>query len=305
MSDSFEQRNFTFAFQNPSYMQSTVTTAETHDYLVQKLSKIYDEGEAKSVAKILFEDAFNVKNPSENSFMELSHLPKFDKYLKKLLKHEPLQYVLGQADFYGLKFYVNPSVLIPRQETEELVVAVKEYAKSIDNQSVIKILDIGTGSGCIPVSLFKNLENCEITAIDVSEDALKIASKNAKANKADIQFKKLDFLNDGLWNELGKFDIIISNPPYVLQKEISLMPQRVHEFEPHIALFVDDDKGLIFYEKISAFAQNHLNEAGAVFLECNEFNASTVLDLYKDAGFKNTELRKDISGKDRLVIAQV
>lgn len=286
-------------------MQSTVTTAETHDYLVQKLSKIYDEGEAKSVAKILFEDAFNVKNPSEKTFMELSQLPKFDKYLGKLMKHEPLQYVLGQADFYGLKFFVNPSVLIPRQETEELVVAVKEFAKSLDNQSVIKILDIGTGSGCIPITLFKNLKICEITAIDVSEDALKIAAKNAKANKADIQLKKLDFLNDSLWDELGKFDVIISNPPYVLQKEISLMPQRVHKFEPHIALFVDDDKGLIFYDKISAFAKNHLNEGGAVFLECNEFNAESVLELYKDAGFAKSELQKDISGKDRLVVAQI
>ncbi len=282
-------------------MKSSITIKEAYGYLVEKLSTIYELPEAQSVAKILFEDAFKIYQPSGEK-MDLKDLMKFSKYEARLMENEPVQYVLGQADFFGLKLHVNKDVLIPRQETEELVFNIRKNIKKRESQSEIRILDIGTGSGCIAIWLAKNIENAKVTAIDVSANALEIARKNAKQNKASVEFIELNFLDENAWSELGTFDIIVSNPPYVLQKEKTLMPRRVTNFEPHLALFVDDQDGLIFYKQISAFAKDHLSENGSIYLECNEFNGSEVLKHYNESGYKDAALEKDLMGKERLLI---
>ena len=283
-------------------MISNIHTIEAREYLCDILAKAkYPTSEANSVAKILFEDAFSIKNFTTEQFLSYSELSKLEKYVKKLAEHQPVQYVLGQADFYGHKFLVNKHVLIPRQETEELVHLAEKYLQSIDSQRVVKILDVGTGSGCIPISIAKKFPNAEITAVDVSADALIVAAKNAKTYKVKINFMLLDFLKTANWEQLDQYDLILSNPPYIPTKEKKIMPKRVVKFEPAEALFVENSAPLIFYQKICEFAKSHLNPHGKVILECNEFNATEVEKLYKNEGFSNVELVKDIAGADRLV----
>ena len=282
-------------------MKSTVTSKEAFEFLTENLSKIYELPEAQSVAKILFEDAFNIHDPSED-FMELKDLMKFSKYEARLMKNEPVQYVLGQADFYGLKLMVNSHVLIPRQETEELVFNIRKNIKQENINKKIKILDIGTGSGCIAIWLAKNIENVEVTAIDVSQDALDVAIQNAKNNKVEVDFKVIDFLDEANWSDMEKFDIIVSNPPYIIPSEKAIMPNRVKDYEPHLALFVEAADGLIFYRKISEFAKSHLAPNGSIYLECNEFSGAKVMAHFNKVGYTNTHLEKDLMGKERMVI---
>jgi len=284
-------------------MFSNIHTIEAREYLCDILVKAnYPTSEADSVAKILFEDALSIKHFTTEQFLTYSELSKLEKHVKKLAEHQPIQYVLGQADFYGHKFLVNKHVLIPRQETEELVHLAEKYLQKIDRERVVKILDIGTGSGCIPISIAKKFPNAEITAVDVSADALIVAAKNAKSHKVKINFLLLDFLKKSNWERLEQYDLILSNPPYIPNEERKIMPKRVIKFEPKEALFVDDSEPLIFYQKICEFAKMHLNPHGKVILECNEFNAVEVEKLYKNEGcFTNVELVKDIAGADRLV----
>ena len=272
---------------------------EYFNLLVRKLTPIYGKGEAKSIARIVFEDAFRLFDFS--SVRPFLFQQEFQSIQERLLKKEPVQYVLGQADFYGLKFKVTPDVLIPRSETEELV----HWILETNQLEAPRILDIGTGSGCIPITLKKKIPLAEVMAVDISEGALAVAQENAQLNEVFVSFKQVNILNKGEWTQLPQFDIIISNPPYIPTTEASLMPHWVKDFEPSLALFVSKDDPLIFYRTISKFTLSHLDSMGFLFFEMNEFNATKVKALLMDEGYEDVELQKDLFGKERMITARI
>lgn len=278
----------------------TVKTA--YQYLVKHLEEIHDTGEAQSIARIVFEDAFQVFNFQKESILSDEKIKRLEEIKTRLATHEPIQYILGEADFYGLKFLVNPLVLIPRAETEELVFWIEETVK--EKKTLTSVLDIGTGSGCIPVTLKKHLPSLQVSATDVSRDALKTAASNAEKNKTELKFIEADILQKEVWKLFDTYDIIVSNPPYIPQREKDLMPAQVLENEPHLALFTTDEDPLIFYRTIGLFAQKKLRKNGCLFFECNEFNAPEVASLLLRQGWKNVELRKDMQGKERMIKAE-
>ena len=293
-------------------VKSELTISDAIHDLVQNLTPQYGEGEARSIARLVFEDYFNLKSMSENDEMLFQSFLKedYESIKAQILRGLPVQYVLGFAWFYGIKFKVNNSVLIPRPETEELVEWVLETINALKNiENPLKIIDIGTGSGCIPIILKIKNPSLEVTAIDVSESALITASRNAARHNVSVDFKRIDILNENDWIPLSHFDIIISNPPYIPHAEKALMEDNVLSHEPHLALFVDDDNPLVFYEKIANFAIKHgsfplkTNAQRLLFFECNEFNAHEVVSMLHKKGFENIELKKDMSGKDRMIKA--
>ena len=241
---------------------------------------------------------------------------------QRLLQYEPVQYVLGEADFYGLKFRVNANVLIPRHETEELVYWIIETVKERSRRtmdieyrvnpsdlipqhlSVSTLLDIGTGSGCIPITIKKKCPEITVHALDVSDGALEVAHENAMLNRVEVAFHLMDILNETRWEELPTFDIIVSNPPYIPMKEKALMPTHVLAFEPSLALFVENDEPLLFYQIICSFAMQKLKKGGLLFFELNEFSGEKVLDWMKQTGFQECELKKDLNGKIRMAKGQ-
>ena len=219
--------------------------------------------------------------------------------LKRLKQQEPLQYITGIAHFRGLEFKVNSSVLIPRPETEELVGWVVEEAGLRMPKA---ILDIGTGSGCIAISIKKEHTDTSVYALDVSPEALTIAEENAANLGADITFYQADILNKDACTSLPHFDVIVSNPPYVTPADREKMQKNVTDYEPGLALFVEEDDPLIFYRAIIDFSIDHLNKSGKLFFECNESNADEVVALLKKGGFDDVELRSDMRGKERMVL---
>ncbi len=230
---------------------------------------------------------------------------------KQLEQEVPLQYIIGKTEFYGLPFVVNKHVLIPRPETEELVAWVvsessrfktfNTSAKQTTETKQLKILDIGTGSGCIPVSLKKQLPFAEISAIDISNDALSVAKKNAVLNNVDIHFILQDILKTVALDQ--HYDIIISNPPYVRELEKKELKNNVLKNEPHVALFVENDNPLIFYDKIAELAKNYLNKNGLLFFEINQYLGTETIHLVNEKGLKNIQLKKDMFGNDRIIVA--
>jgi release factor glutamine methyltransferase len=275
--------------------------------LVSTLTPPYGDREAASISRWLFDDYFNIKahNTNDELMFETFLQTDFLSIKERLLNGEPIQYITGFAWFYGLKFKVNPNVLIPRPETEELVEWVLQ---TVGKRKGMSVLDIGTGSGCIPVTLKLKNPNLEVSAVDISEGALITASRNAYRQNADVIFQRLDILNEDNWANLGKFNIIVSNPPYIPTAEKALMERNVLAFEPELALFVEDDNALIFYEKIAEFAKKHLfTEGGAdyLFFECNQYNALDVVEMLQKMGFSEVELRKDMSGNDRMIRANL
>ncbi len=221
--------------------------------------------------------------------------------IKRLLKDEPFQYILGFEEFYGYKFQVNKNVLIPRPETEELV---EWILSNCQEDRIYKILDIGTGTACIPISLSKNLKGSKIFACDISTKALEIATINNKINHTEVVLFQLDIIDKSKWKNKQNFDVIVSNPPYIPNKEKTLMSNNVLLHEPHIALFVADENALVFYKIIAEFAILNLKDNGFLFFECNEFNAKDVVKMLKEKNFYNIELAKDLSGSDRMIKCQ-
>lgn len=215
--------------------------------------------------------------------------------LKRLQEFEPIQYVLEEAHFYNLTFHVNPAVLIPRPETEELVHFILEMCKVVQ---VSSMLDIGTGSGCIAVSLKKHQPACTVYAMDISEDALETARENAAFNQTPIALIHADILH---YTSTLKFDLIVSNPPYIKEDEKEAMHVNVLKYEPHGALFVSNQKPLVFYQAIADFAITNLNDNGHLFFEINEYLGQETVDLLVAKGFKDITLRKDMQGKDRMI----
>ena len=279
--------------------------------MTKELNKVYDNAELKNIIELVIEHITNMTRAEQVKnrlpYLTCTQLEDLDAITERLKKNEPVQYVLGEAWFAGMKFKVNRNVLIPRPETEELVDWI---VKAINAQYSIfnvqcSIMDIGTGSGCIPITLKKKLPQATVSAIDVCSEALFTATENAIELKAEVDFLLLDFLDEEKWKKLGQYDIIVSNPPYVKQSEISTIHERVKEFEPHLALFVPDDDALVFYKKLADFSLKHLNAHGNLFVEINEALGETVVKLFQSAGFTNIELRKDMQGKERMVMASV
>ena len=281
----------------------------TYDEFVTALQQSrFDPREAQSIARIVFEDCFQLQRSQfPDATLNDTQATRLQSIFASLQRQEPLQYILGQADFYGLKFKVVSRVLIPRPETEELVEWVLETIKSPSFSTSPCLLDIGTGSGCIPITLAKKLPRAEVWGLDVSEAAIALARENAQLNQVQVHWREADILQEAQWlqhfPEHPIFDVIISNPPYIPEREQVLMPPQVTRFEPHLALFVADDDPLIFYRQIACFARQYLRTNGYLFFECNEYNASEVAAMLGEMGWKEIVLQKDLSGKERMIRA--
>lgn len=277
----------------------------------QELRLLYDESELQQIIFLLLAEVkgFSRTDLQLRSSQELDEesIVKLEDFVHQLRAGRPLQYVLGYAWFCGMKYIVNENVLIPRPETEELVEWILSIpVGSMDSilNSHISALDIGTGSGCIAVSVKKALPAATVHAIDISEEALRVAKQNAEANAAAVNFFQGDILSADFRSTNGeKFDIIVSNPPYIRKSEMHTMTAQVKDHEPHTALFVEDDDPLIFYSAIADFAKAHLKEGGQLFFEINANFGPQVRDLLLAKGFQNVALKKDLSGNFRMVRA--
>jgi release factor glutamine methyltransferase len=276
----------------------------------QELDATYDKNEVDSFFFISLESFYNITRIklAVNPQLILDDNEKILNALKRLKGQEPIQYIIGNTEFFGLPFKVNNHVLIPRPETEELVdwILTSDPRPNPDSYRYqdLTILDIGTGSGCIAISLAKNLKNAKFYALDVSKEALKVARKNAELNDVKVEFIQVDILKIEGISDL-KFDIIVSNPPYVRKLEKKLMKPNVLNNEPHLALFVEDENPLQFYKVITEFAVNNLKDNGMLFFEINEYLGNEMIQLLKDNHFKNIELKQDIFKKDRMIKGQM
>lgn len=271
------------------------------EYISNQLLDKYSKSELKIVTSLILKDVANLSffDIVNCKFKNLSNTEKqkIIDIIERLLNNEPIQYVLGKTEFYGLDLKVNSSVLIPRPETEELV----EWILLEISQINPHLLDIGTGSGCIAIALAKHLHYGTVDAWDISDDALAVANENATINDVSIKFTKVDVLKPVDINK--KFDIIVSNPPYITVSEKNMMERNVLDFEPHEALFVPDDESLIFYHKIADIAKKMLNKNGRLYFEINQANGTEIAELLQRKGFINVELKNDISGNSRMIRA--
>ena len=277
------------------------------------LKNIQDEQEIESFFFILTEYLHNLKriDVALNPDFEISDaaIEKWNAILAQLQQEKPIQYITREAWFYGLRFEVNENTLIPRPETEELVEWIIESQKSKVKSQKFEILDIGTGTGCIPISLKANLPHVNVSAIDVSEKALEVARRNAVSNKVEINFIQTNILEVEDLSQLQtpnfqlptSFDIIVSNPPYVRNLEKEEIKKNVLDYEPHLALFVEDTDALLFYRKIAQLALENLSPNGLLFFEINQYLGKETVELLENLGFKNIELKKDIYGNDRMI----
>ena len=255
---------------------------------IEAIHQHYSISEATKIAE-LFTEKFDLETTDHQFILQC---------IERINMHEPIQYILEEAWFYDIPIYVNKHTLIPRPETEELVDIILKENK---NKSNLCIIDIGTGSGCIPIILKRKFNNSHLYALDISYDALEVARRNASHYKANIHFIENDFLNSSTF-DLPVFDIIVSNPPYIPQQEHEIMDKNVTLFEPHSALFVPDNHPLVFYEGIKDFAKNHLNPLGIIYVETYYQYAVETALIYETAGYE-TAILKDISGNNRFVRA--
>ncbi len=281
-----------------------MTVLEFKRYFKKELSELYNESESAELFLIFAQevigfDRFEVRRFSNQELLK-SHIDDFQMVLEQLKTGKPFQHILGKTEFYGMDFFVDENVLIPRPETEELLeFALDKIQNSEFKTKKFKVLDIGTGSGIIPIVIKKQFPEATVSAIDFSEKALEVAKKNATFHNTEISFIKQDFLNQNL-NET--FDVIVSNPPYIGIEEESEIGDSVKEFEPKMALFSPTSDALIFYRKIAEYAVNHLSENGMIFLEINQKLGKETLELFKH--FSESRLLQDISGNDRIVFVK-
>jgi release factor glutamine methyltransferase len=267
------------------------------------LRGIYGKEEAQAIFLIALDHVLQYKRADFllKKAEKLSAVPlvELQKILLELQSGKPVQQVIGETVFYGLPFKVSPAVLIPRPETEELVEWILE-STGLDQAtgSRLRLIDIGTGSGCMAVSLKKHLPSAEVFALDISEDALEVAKANALLNKVSIDFIQADIRQYG---SAQRFDVVLSNPPYITLGEKKEMANHVLDHEPHLALFVPDERPLVFYEAIADFAWNSLSDMGLLFFEINEHLAKETIEMLQAKSFTNMELKKDMQGKDRMI----
>lgn len=283
----------------------TKTIQAEYRSIIQQFSEIYSAEEARAIADRLFEHIFKFTPAqrvlSGNTIPGAELLKQLQEAAKRIQDHVPLQYVTGHAYFMEMEFKVSPSVLIPRPETEELVSMIIGQLKDHDDLQQPGILDIGTGSGCIAVSLKHYLPGSEVTAVDISVEALAVAAANAGLYKADVQFIKADILDPGCWELLPVCDVIVSNPPYVTHLEKPLMLPNVLNYEPHTALFVPDDDPLLFYRAILRFAKCKLSNKGVLWFEINEMYGPELKNMAIDQGFSEVNIIFDFRGKSRFL----
>lgn len=275
---------------------------EIYQDFLQQLKGLYGTGEATAITNMVFENFCNLRKSDiitkENEPVDDKTLKDLQLALPRLLNYEPLQYIIGKAWFYNVAFEVNKDVLIPRPETEELVLEAINFLQTHATKNVI---DIGTGSGCIPISIKKNITNTEVIGIDVSMAAIAVAKRNSIANEVNIDFRNIDFLVEENYNTLPKFDLIISNPPYIPEEEKTILDKNVTLHEPHIALFVPQHDALIFYKKIALFADTHLNNNGKIMVEIHENLAKETAAIFTEKKYV-VEIKKDMQGKERMLI---
>ena len=276
--------------------------------MLHRLLEVYPEGEARALVRYVLEVRYNISIPDiymgkDRHFSE-EERAELDFIVERLLHQEPVQYILGQADFHGLTFHVAPGVLIPRPETEELVDWVLEELGRLKNATV---LDVGTGSGCIAVSLAKTCPGAKVSALDVSPAALEIAHANAQAIGVEVNMLCGDILHPDGNDVLSKssWDIIVSNPPYICDSEAMEMSKNVLGFEPHEALFVPDDNPLLFYRRIAELGHKLLGKGGKVYCEINQALGWQTSNLLAIMGYHSVELRRDLSGNDRMIKAEL
>ncbi len=278
---------------------------QAYQQLLLQLSTIYDNREAANIANWVIEYI-----TEQNKINRILHpdipisekqLAELEMYTTQLLQHQPVQYVLKEAWFFGLHFYVNEHVLIPRPETEELVKWTLDFLQE-NNLKEKKVLEIGTGSGCISIALKKNNPHLQITSIDISAEALAVAKQNASSLQSTITFKEINFLIESNWDKLEQYYVIISNPPYIKESEKDSINKNVLAYEPHLALFVLDTDALIFYKKIAAFGKQHLLPKGKIFVEINEALGKETQEVFEQTGY-TTQLKKDLQGKERMLMA--
>jgi release factor glutamine methyltransferase len=285
-----------------------MTMQEAQQQLLTSLYELYDNREAANIANWVMEHVTGMRKidriMNKQSLLSPDGMAKLEQYTRELLTHKPVQYVLHEAWFCGMSFYVDESVLIPRPETEELVEWIVEEVRSRKYEVGKDILDIGTGSGCIPISLKKKLPQADIYACDVSAPALTVAAKNAATQQTDINFIHADFLDAATWPTLPAVDIIVSNPPYIPQHNQHSMLPNVLAYEPHLALFVPNEDPLLFYDAIACFAQQKLLPGGTIFAEIHEDLGAQTKTLFESKGFV-AEVKKDFQGKERMVKANV
>lgn len=282
-------------------MQSRYTIVTGRKKFREDLSDLYDTTEIDSLYSMVVEYVLGFTNTQQllysNNEIDQEKWQNFQDILSKLKVNEPIQYIINESDFYGLKFSLQNNVLIPRQETELLVdLIIKEH-----KNKEVKIIDIGTGSGCIAISLKKNLPQAQVTAIDISDKAIAVAKKNAQSNNVEVNFVQTDIQT--LKTELGSFDIVVSNPPYVMDSEKELMKPNVLNHEPHLALFVPDNDALKFYKAIQKFVALNLLKGGQVWLEINEALGKETAEIFIGDKLKHTSIIDDLNGKQRFVKA--
>ena len=275
--------------------------------LATALDGLYENREAATIAGMVMEFVTGKSKMDrwlqKNELLPIEDLKRLEKYSNELLTGKPVQYVLGQAWFAELCLTVNEHTLIPRPETEELVNLCASWAATNKIQDApLQILEVGTGSGCIAIALQKKLPSAQITAVDISTEAINVASANAIANNTSITFKTLDFLDEARWPELGSFDIIISNPPYIADIEKESMAKHVLDFEPHTALFVTNNNPLIFYSALANFGNKYLQNNGALFVEINQALGIQTKDVFEQKNY-TTLLKKDLFENDRMIEA--
>lgn len=291
-----------------TYTTSAQTVGDILDEFQHQLGNIYPEKEISSIAFLAFESLLGLKKIDirlrHNEILPAPVITRLNEILSQLKKHKPIQYILGETIFYGLKFKVNENVLIPRQETEELVALIlSEFQTSNSRLPTLnfKLLDIGTGSGCIAVALKKNLPDASITAIDISKDALKTAKENAELNDVQIDFIHFDILSNSAMQQSGNFNVIVSNPPYIPFSEKESMNKNVVDYEPHTALFVNNKNPFLFYEAIADFALKKLAKTGKLYFEIHEYGGKEITKILSAKGFRNITLKKDLNGKERMI----
>ena len=281
-----------------------MTTPAAFEQFKKQIEQIYDERESEQIADWIFEHVTGKKRWQRRHSTEALNADEqqtLDAYMVQLMQHRPVQYILNEAWFYKRKFYVDERVLIPRPETEELVAWIINEQQ---HRPQLTIIDIGTGSGCIAISLKLELPNAAVSAIDKSTEALRVATHNADALNADVQFEQNDFLAEGTWSLPGKTDVIVSNPPYIPASGAVDMDKNVTGYEPELALFVADDDPFIFYKKIAAFGLQKLSTHGCIYVEIHEGSAEEVTAIFTGMGYK-VDVKNDIYGKERMIKAQL
>ena len=284
-----------------------MTIQQAYLQLLQQLSTLYDKRESGNIADLVTEKVAGLRKVDRIVYKDTIISPEQQNLISKittqLLQHKPVQYAIEEAWFMGMKLWVNEQVLIPRPETEELVNWIIKDIQNNENKGVL-ILDIGTGSGCIPIAIKRQIPQTSLTAIDISEGALQVAKMNSVTQNVLIDCQQLDLFDEATWQQLGHFDIIVSNPPYIRKSESLSMRKNVLNYEPHLALFVSDNDPLLFYKKIATFGKTHLIHTGTIYVEINEELAQEVVTVFQKKGFSNVEIKKDMQGKDRMVSAK-